>query len=65
MPHRLIGVATGCSSCLFKAAYQGDSNSLSVSELTQYVSRCAAHTMAGSSDSSPFLLGAQPDAALG
>jgi hypothetical protein len=66
MPHLLIGVATGCSSCLFKAAYQEDSrNSLSVSEPTQYVSRCAAHTMAGSSDSSPFLLGAQPDAALG
>ena len=65
MPHRLNGVAAGCSSCPFEAAYQGDSSSLSVSEPTQYVSRCAAHTMAGSSDSSPFQLGAQPDAALG
>jgi hypothetical protein len=66
MPHRKIGVATGHHSCPLKAQYPEDSSiRLSVSDPAHVDVRCAAHTMAGSSDSSPFQLGAQPDAALG
>ena len=58
MPHRKIGVATGHNSCPLKAQYPEDSSiRLSVSDPAQIDVRCAAHTMAGSSDSSPFLLG--------
>src|SRR5580658_6123520 len=53
MPHLKSRVAAGLKSCPFKAQYPY----IRILDPAHVLVRCAAHTMAGSSDSSPFQLG--------